>query len=504
MQLNSIASALWFGTEESYFAVLDAVEQLHALEAKGVDALKAAVIARGGGGEDNPFGLPPLLQVEDGTGVIAVEGPLIAGSAGFMRLFGVIGYDDIKGAVADAMGNKDVKRVLLSIESGGGHVAGLESTGEFIMQADKIKPIVAHTDGMMASAAYWLGISARKTYASKTAVVGSVGTAMIHVERSKQLAKDGVTPTIIRFGEFKMLNNPIEPLSDKGRAQMQALVDDSGKVFVDFAAQRRGVSAEDFQKTMGEGRVFPGRAAADVGLTDGVMSMEQVHAHLKTLDTSSSSNHNPRNSHKGAHMKVAFLAKKTVLAIAAGTALDSLGLDAPEANTEGVKLEADALAAIQAEAKEVKVAFDGAISTAVTAATTELSTKLATAEAKITEVTTKAATDLKAVSDDLVIAKAAASDLKGKLDVSAALGAKSAEIVKQSINVMSVALGGAADVAASLTGDALLAEHERLEGEFKKKFPSGAVAAVTAKAEPTQAAAIPATFRHLVNSNLAK
>lgn len=503
MKLNSTAN-IWLGNEESYLAVLSAIEQLHALEARGVDALKAAVVARGGGSGEDPFAMPPMLQTQGNVGVITVDGPLIAGSAGFLRLFGVVGYDDIKQAMADAVSNKDVKSIMLSIDSGGGQVNGVESAGEFIQQVDKIKPVVAHTDGMMASAAYWLGSSAREVYGSKTATVGSVGTLIMHMERSKQLADNGIKATIIRYGKFKALNNPVEPLSEEGKAQLQALADDAGQVFVDYVAGRRGVTAADFQKTMGEGRVFPGRKAADVGLTDGVMSLDQAMQHMKALDSSNTSAHNPRSSTRGTHMKVAF-AKKTILAIAAGTALDQLGLDATDANLEGVKLEGDALAAFQTEATEVKAAFDARVAAAVEAATKDTSAKLTAAEAKVTEVTAKAEADLKVANDKLAIAEAATNDFRSKLDVSADLAAKASEIVKKSMSVMSVALGGAADVGASLTGTEMLAEHARLEEQFKAKFPAGGVAAVNAKPDTTASTGtVPAHFRHLVNRNAAK
>lgn len=507
MQLNN--SALWFGTEDSFMAVLAAIEQLRAIEAQGFEALKAAVVSRGGtvnasGGED-PFGMPSMMQVHGNVGVISVDGPLIAGSAGFLRLFGVVGYDDIKGAVNSALADQNVKSILLSIDSGGGQVNGVEGAGEFIQAADKVKPVVAHTDGMLASAAYWLGTAAREVFGSKTSTVGSVGTLIMHMERSKQLEASGVKATVIRYGKFKTLANPVEPLSEDGKAQLQALADDAGQIFVEYVADRRGVTPTEFQKTMGEGRVFPGRKAHDVGLTDGVMSLDQAMAHMKTLDSAKTSTHNSRSSTRGTQMKVAFFAKKTLLALAAGTALDALGLEAPEANAEGVKLDADVLAAFQAEASEVKVAFDARVTAAVETATAELTAKATVAETKVTEVTAKATADLATANGKVTMAEAAANDFKAKLDVSADLAAKASEIVKASISVMSVAMGGAADIGAALTGAELIAQHSTLSEQFKTKFPAGGVAAVTAvkTAQASQPAVSP-QFLHLVKANAAK
>lgn len=492
--MRHLISNLWYGTEESYFAFQDAHRRVSEMTLAGPDAIKAAVIAAGGGRGDDPFGMPPLWQAQGNVAVLNIEGSLISGSAGFMRLFGAIGYADIQAALHEIALDKDITSVLMNIDSGGGHVDGVEDTGEVIRALSKLKPVISYTGGTMGSAAYWLGSSADSVLSAKTAQVGSVGTLIVHMERSKQLAASGVTATVVRFGKHKALANAIEPLSEDGQKQLQSLADESGQIFVDYVADRRGMSSAQFQKTAGEGRVFMGRQAEEVGLVDGITNFTGALAKAKSLDKGSAQPQNRANSRKAINMK---LSKKTVLALAAGTALDQLGLAEPEANLEGVKLEGDALAAAESEAKEVLAAIDARVDVAVTAATAELTTKLTAAE--------QAAVDAKAAADaatgKVALAEAAANQFKGQLDVSAEFGAKSAEIVKASMSVMSVALGGAADVGAALTGTELLAEHTRLSDAFKAKFPTGGVAATMGvpKAKAT-AAVVDPRFRHLVQS----
>ena len=97
---------VWYGNEKSYDAVLDAQVQLKAmLKANpGLDA----------------FDPPSLLEVEDGVGLVSIAGPLINGSAGWLAIFGVTGYDDIADALLEGVSDKSVKSIVLQVDSPGG------------------------------------------------------------------------------------------------------------------------------------------------------------------------------------------------------------------------------------------------------------------------------------------------------------------------------------------------------------------------------------------------
>jgi signal peptide peptidase SppA len=472
-------SNLWFGTDESYSVFVDAQKQLEALYAQGENAIKMKIVEMKGGQGGDPFAMPSLLQVEGGVGVIDISGSLVNGSSGFMRLFGVLGYADIQQALQEAALSKDVKSVLLRVDSGGGQVNGVEDTGLAIRTLAADKPVTTYADGTMASAAYWLGVSADHVLGGNTSQVGSVGTLIVHTEISKALEQSGRKVTMVRFGDYKASANAYEPLSDKGKAELQSLADQSGQIFVDYTAERRGVTPAKFQATMGEGRVFMGQKAADVGLLDSITNLQGAIAYAKSLDKANTPAHNPAKPQRNSTMK-AKLSKKTLLAIAAGVALDALGLSAPEANADGVKLEAQDLVALTAEATELIAARTASLpavvdnAAAVTAATAPLTAQIT----ELTAAAAKAKADLEAATGKVALAEAAATTLNGQLKVSTELGAELAAIVKDSASVMSVALGGTAESAAALVGAELLSEHARLKEQFAKKFPQGGVAAV--------------------------
>lgn len=261
---------LWAGSQESFDLLVNAVQS-------------AYEIVESRAGSEDPFKLPPLLQVQEGVGVVSVKGPLSPGAAGFARLFGVTGYADIQEALAEAADNKSVKSILMVVASGGGAVDGVDETSEFVRSVGALKPVVTFAEGAMLSAAYWIGSAGVRRLASRTSVVGSLGAVATHFERSKQLEKDGIGVTVLRSGKFKALVNGVEPLTDPAKAQIQAQIDAINPIFEERVASNLGISTKIVHDRMGQGREFMGAEAQAVGLVDGISSIQEAFAVAKLL-----------------------------------------------------------------------------------------------------------------------------------------------------------------------------------------------------------------------------
>lgn len=231
----------------------------------------------------DPFEPPPPYNVQEGVAMISIQGPLISGSAGWMRMYGVTGYSDIQAAVMGALEERAVKALFLDVSSGGGAVEGADDTSAFIREASKIKPIVTLASGNMASAAYWIASAANRRLASRTSIVGSIGVTMTHYDRSEMLKKDGIKATVFRSGKWKALGNPNEPLNEAGREQLQSMIDDLNQIFEDRVAGNLGITSKQVRDRMGQGREFLGARAVEVGLVDGVSSSQEAFAVAKVL-----------------------------------------------------------------------------------------------------------------------------------------------------------------------------------------------------------------------------
>jgi signal peptide peptidase SppA len=140
------------------------------------------------------------------------------------------------------------------------------------------KPIVAFANGMMASAAYWIGSAADEIVAEETAEIGSIGVVMMHYDYSGADEQAGVKRTILQAGHYKAMGNDTEPLSEEAEEYFQGHLDYLYTLFVDAVARNRDVTAEAVIEDMAEGRIFIGRQAVDAGLVDRLGNFETAMA----------------------------------------------------------------------------------------------------------------------------------------------------------------------------------------------------------------------------------
>lgn len=176
--------------------------------------------------------------------------------------------------------DENIGGILMHIDSPGGSAFGVEEFAADILDARKSKPVVAVADGMMASAAYWIGASASKLVATPSSLLGSIGVYMMHVDASKMLEEQGVKATFIYAGKFKTEGNPFEPLSDAGKEHTQSIVDAYYTKFVKAVSKGRGASVSTVQKEFGQGRVVTAEESVGLGMADEIGSVESALAGL--------------------------------------------------------------------------------------------------------------------------------------------------------------------------------------------------------------------------------
>lgn len=216
-----------------------------------------------------------------GIGVIPVNGVIAKRMNLFSEISGGVSTQLVARDFKEAMNDRKVKAVLLDIDSPGGMVDGTQDLANLIYQSRGKKPIAAFTDGMMASAAYWIGSAADEIFISgDTTQVGSIGVVASHVDVSKAEEKAGMKTTEIVAGKYKRIASRYAPLSEEGKATLQEMVDYLYRVFIEDVAKHRGVTEEDALK-MADGKVFIGKQAKEIGLVDGIMNFDDLIQKLK-------------------------------------------------------------------------------------------------------------------------------------------------------------------------------------------------------------------------------
>ena len=184
-------------------------------------------------------------------------------------------------ALQQMLADDTVGQILIDIDSPGGSVYGVAELAAEIMKARTQKPVVAVANSLAASAAYWIGCSAGEFYVTPGGEVGSIGVWQAHFDYSKALEEEGVKPTLISAGKFKVEGNPYVPLDQEAQAFMQSRVDDYYNAFIKGVAKGRGVSFDDVRDGMGQGRVLGADAALAAAMVDGVSTFDEVLARMQ-------------------------------------------------------------------------------------------------------------------------------------------------------------------------------------------------------------------------------
>lgn len=225
---------------------------------------------------------PKGYEIRDGVAVLPVSGVLAKRMNLFSSISGGASYEMVAKDFAQAMNDPAVEAIVLVVDSPGGAIDGVQKLGDAIFSARGVKPVGAIADGMMASAAYWIGAQADVVVAaSDTTMIGSIGVVSAHRDISAAEEKAGVKTTEITAGKYKRIASEFAALSDEGRAEIQERVDYLYEIFVGDVAKARGVGVDVVLENMADGRVFIGQQAVKAGLVDGVSTLDELIANLK-------------------------------------------------------------------------------------------------------------------------------------------------------------------------------------------------------------------------------
>ena len=201
--------------------------------------------------------------------LIEVEGMLLnARSGGFLQPT-ENGVSAFAQQLDKAEADEDVRAIILRVNSPGGTVSASDTMYQRVVrfkQKSK-KPVIAATQDVAASGAYYVALGADKIVVQPTSVIGSIGVIFNTFDFSGSLAKIGASTEAIKSGALKDMGSPFKPLTDPERVVMQGMVDEYFARFRDLVSARRGLTG-DRLRDVTDGRVFSGENAVTLGLAD--------------------------------------------------------------------------------------------------------------------------------------------------------------------------------------------------------------------------------------------
>lgn len=177
-----------------------------------------------------------------------------------------------------AFENNSSKGVILAINSPGGSPV---QSGMIFSEIKRLrvkypdKKLVAVVEEICASGGYYVASAADQIYADQASLVGSIGVLMDGFGFTGLMDKVGVERRLYTAGENKGFLDPFSTMNDKQRAHIQTMLTDIHQQFISAVKVGRGKALKDNPEIF-SGLVWTGKKAVDLGLIDGLSTIEAV------------------------------------------------------------------------------------------------------------------------------------------------------------------------------------------------------------------------------------
>jgi protease-4 len=216
---------------------------------------------------------PESLGVNEGevVAVVFASGAIGSGSSSDGSMGGeqMVGSDTVVKAINDARDNKDVKAIVLRVDSPGGVTYPSDLIWKAVEEAKKKKPVVVSMSDLAASGGYYISTGANKIVAEPLTLTGSIG-----VFAYKPVVKGfydwiGVSSEYVMRGKNAGIFRETEQFTPDERKKFQSSMDDFyWKQFLPKVQEGRRFPDVEAVNNVAQGRVWTGEQAKERGLVD--------------------------------------------------------------------------------------------------------------------------------------------------------------------------------------------------------------------------------------------
>ncbi len=217
----------------------------------------------------------PALE-KDKLAVIVASGSIVDG----FQPEGSIGSESMVELIRQVRDDKQVKALVIRIDSGGGSAFASEIIRSEINAlrehlGDKKYPIYISMGSVAASGGYWMATAGDQVWAQPTTITGSIGVFGAFPTLENSLKKIGINTDGVGTTELAGDMRIDRPLSDKASKIIQAGVDNIYQRFIHLVAEARKQTPEKID-SIAQGHVWTGSKALEIGLVDQLGSLQDV------------------------------------------------------------------------------------------------------------------------------------------------------------------------------------------------------------------------------------
>jgi protease-4 len=212
---------------------------------------------------------PKNIGASDKIAIIYAQGEILSGEGDT----GYIGEQSMRRSLEEARKDKNVKAIVLRVDSPGGNAQTSDLIWREIEITKKVKPVVVSMGNYAASGGYYISCNANQIFAEDNTITGSIGVFGTLPNLTQLSSKIGITTEQVKTHENAAGYSLFRPLEANYRNVVQSEIE---KIYKDFttkvAAGRKMTVAQ--VDSIGQGRVWSGQQAIKIGLVDKIGGMD--------------------------------------------------------------------------------------------------------------------------------------------------------------------------------------------------------------------------------------
>ena len=244
--------------------IIDKLEDVGSYDEDNDTFYQVALSSYAGRLETKRIQAAKITSKSDQIAVVYAEGEIVDGGGSSDN----IGGDDLSSTLREVRGDKDVKAVVLRVNSPGGSVLASEVIQREIRKLREAKiPVVVSMGTYAASGGYWISAYGDYIFAEPTTVTGSIGVFGLKFNIKDIANEHGVAFDGVKTTPFADLDTMTRPWTPDEQKLAQTLVDNIYDSFISKVAEGRKLKIDAVQE-IAQGRVWTGADAKNLGLVD--------------------------------------------------------------------------------------------------------------------------------------------------------------------------------------------------------------------------------------------
>lgn len=212
-----------------------------------------------------------ITDSKDKIAIIYAQGEIKSGEGDV----NVIGEGSMRRSLREARKDKNVKAIVLRINSPGGNALTSDLIWREIELTKKVKPVVVSMGNYAASGGYYIACNANKIFAENNTITGSIGVFGVLPNFSQLITKIGIHVEQVKTNENAAKYSPFVPLDDKLKAVTLEEIEHIYKTFVTHVAEGRKMTFAQVD-SIAQGRVWAGSEAVKIGLVDKIGGLDDA------------------------------------------------------------------------------------------------------------------------------------------------------------------------------------------------------------------------------------